>query len=117
MADEGARSVGGYGVFSVEMFIAKYVVYLSGVSPRPHDTGMVTIGSQELSEFELHVRAILGLPILDVGQKGPSASAVIRARQCGNIPRYDGFDDDLASAPTVRVSIIVYPTHLHGLGM
>lgn len=117
MADKVTRSVGGYGVFGVEMFIAKDVVYFSEVSPRPHDTGMVTIGSQELSEFELHVRAILGLPILDVGQKGPSASAVIRATQCGTNPRYEGVEDALATDPTVRVRLFGKPNTRPGRRM
>ncbi len=76
-----ARSVtealGGYGIFGVELFVKGDLVYFSEVSPRPHDTGMVTMASQDLSQFALHARAILGLPIPSIRQFGPSASAVI----------------------------------------
>jgi phosphoribosylglycinamide formyltransferase 2 len=67
----------GRGLFGVELFIKGDMVYFSEVSPRPHDTGMVTLISQDLSEFALHVRAILGLPIPNIVQHGPSASSVI----------------------------------------
>jgi phosphoribosylglycinamide formyltransferase 2 len=70
-------ALGGYGVFGVELFIAADEVYFSEVSPRPHDTGMVTMISQDLSQFALHVRAILGLPIPNIVQHGPAASSVI----------------------------------------
>lgn len=69
--------LGGYGLFGVEFFIKGDEVYFSEVSPRPHDTGMVTMISQDLSEFALHVRAILGLPIPNITCRGPAASAVI----------------------------------------
>lgn len=76
-----ARSVteelGGYGIFGVELFVKGDLVYFSEVSPRPHDTGMVTMISQDLSQFALHARAILGLPIPSIRQFGPSASSVI----------------------------------------
>ncbi len=71
--------LGGYGLFGVELFIRGNEVFFSEVSPRPHDTGMVTLISQDLSEFALHVRAILGLPITAITQFGPSASSVILA--------------------------------------
>jgi phosphoribosylglycinamide formyltransferase 2 len=71
------NALGGFGIFGVEFFVKGDVVYFSEVSPRPHDTGMVTMISQDLSEFALHVRAILGLPIPVIRQLGPSASAVI----------------------------------------
>lgn len=70
-------ALGGYGVFGVELFIKGDDVYFSEVSPRPHDTGMVTMISQDLSEFALHVRAILGVPIGSIHQHGPAASAVL----------------------------------------
>ena len=63
-------ALGGYGLFGVELFIIGEAVYFSEVSPRPHDTGMVTLISQSLSEFDLHLRAILGLPIPNVRQWG-----------------------------------------------
>ncbi|HPJ34777.1 MAG TPA: formate-dependent phosphoribosylglycinamide formyltransferase [Spirochaetota bacterium] len=69
--------IGGYGIFGVELFIRGDEVFFSEVSPRPHDTGMVTMISQNMSEFELHVRAILGLPVTALRQYGPAASAAI----------------------------------------
>lgn len=71
------EELGGYGLYGVELFVKGDQVYFSEVSPRPHDTGMVTLISQDLSEFALHVRAILGLPIGAIESFGPSASAVI----------------------------------------
>lgn len=80
-AQEIARKVvlalGGYGLFGVELFVCGDEVIFSEVSPRPHDTGMVTLISQDLSEFALHVRAFLGLPVGGIRQYGPAASAVI----------------------------------------
>ena len=102
-------ALGGYGLFGVELFIAGDEVFFSEVSPRPHDTGMVTIGSQGLTEFELHVRAILGLPIADVLHSGPGASAVIRATEAGVRPRYEGVADAMAVDPTVRVRLFGKP--------
>ncbi|MFA5677023.1 MAG: formate-dependent phosphoribosylglycinamide formyltransferase [Pseudomonas sp.] len=72
-------ALGGRGVFGVELFVKGEQVWFNEVSPRPHDTGLVTLISQELSEFALHARAILGLPIPQIRQFGPSASAVIMA--------------------------------------
>ena len=80
-AQDVARKVvlalGGYGLFGVELFVCGDEVVFSEVSPRPHDTGMVTLISQDVSEFALHVRAFLGLPVGQIRQYGPSASAVI----------------------------------------
>jgi phosphoribosylglycinamide formyltransferase 2 len=80
-AREIARKVtdalGGYGIFGVELFVKGDQVIFSEVSPRPHDTGMVTMISQDLSEFALHARAILGLPIPEIRFFGPSASRAI----------------------------------------
>ena len=70
-------SLGGFGLFGVELFVKGDLVYFSEVSPRPHDTGMVTMISQDLPQFSLHARAILGLPIPSIRQFGPSASAVV----------------------------------------
>ena len=75
MAITGA--LGGRGIFGVELFIRGDEVIFSEVSPRPHDTGMVTMISQDLSQFALHARAILGLPIPNIHCHGPSASSVI----------------------------------------
>jgi phosphoribosylglycinamide formyltransferase 2 len=72
-------ALGGHGIFGVELFIKGDAVIFSEVSPRPHDTGMVTMISQDLSQFALHARAILGLPIPNIHQHGPAASSVILA--------------------------------------
>jgi phosphoribosylglycinamide formyltransferase 2 len=77
IAEAVTGALGGRGIFGVELFVKGDVVTFSEVSPRPHDTGLVTIASQDLSEFALHARAILGLPIPVIRQYGPSASAVI----------------------------------------
>ncbi|AZZ99799.1 formate-dependent phosphoribosylglycinamide formyltransferase [Pseudoalteromonas sp. R3] len=77
MAEQVTEALGGRGLFGVELFIKDDEVYFSEVSPRPHDTGMVTLISQDLSEFALHVRAILGLPVPNIQCHGPSASSVI----------------------------------------
>lgn len=80
IAGKVVDALGGKGIFGVEFFIEGDNVYFSELSPRPHDTGMVTMISQDLSEFALHVRAILGLPIPNIAQHGPSASSVILVR-------------------------------------
>jgi phosphoribosylglycinamide formyltransferase 2 len=77
IAEAVTGALGGRGIFGVELFVKNDTVWFSEVSPRPHDTGLVTIASQDLSEFALHARAILGLPIPVIRQYGPSASAVI----------------------------------------
>jgi phosphoribosylglycinamide formyltransferase 2 len=77
MAEKVTGALGGWGLFGVELFIKGNDVLFSEVSPRPHDTGMVTLISQDLSEFALHARAILGLPIPNIVLHGPSASSVI----------------------------------------
>lgn len=77
IAEKVTSALGGFGLFGVELFIKGDEVYFSEVSPRPHDTGMVTMISQDLSEFALHARAILGLPIPNIHFHGPSASSVI----------------------------------------
>lgn len=81
------EALGGYGIFGVELFVKGDEVIFSEVSPRPHDTGMVTMISQDLSEFALHARAILGLPISDVRFYGPSASKAIVVE--GNTKEYE----------------------------
>lgn len=80
MAKKVTDYLGGAGLFGVEFFVTKNDIYFSELSPRPHDTGMVTLASQDLSEFDLHLRAILGLPITEVQYWGPTASAVILAQ-------------------------------------
>jgi phosphoribosylglycinamide formyltransferase 2 len=100
MSQRVVEALGGYGLFGVELFIRGDDVYFSEVSPRPHDTGLVTLISQDLSEFALHVRAILGLPISNIVQHGPSASAVILAEGTSTNIRYQGMAAALAPADT-----------------
>lgn len=100
MAARITEALGGYGVFGVEFFVQGDDVYFNEVSPRPHDTGMVTLISQNLSEFELHARAILGLPIPRIDQRGPSASAVILVEGEGTDISYAGVSAALAEPDT-----------------
>jgi phosphoribosylglycinamide formyltransferase 2 len=93
-------SLGGRGLFGVELFIKGDAVFFSEVSPRPHDTGMVTLISQDLSEFALHARAILGFPIPAIDFYGPSASAVILVSGDSNSACFSGFDKALAHPRT-----------------
>jgi phosphoribosylglycinamide formyltransferase 2 len=89
-------ALGGRGVFGVELFVKNDEVIFSEVSPRPHDTGLVTIVSQDLSEFALHARALLGLPVPAIEQLGPSAScALLVSGQSTNV-KFDGLDEALA---------------------
>ena len=100
----------GAGIFGVEFFVKGDRVIFSELSPRPHDTGMVTLRSQDLSEFDLHVRAILGLPIPAIRYNGPTASAVVLAtRDSERAPRYSGIDKAMA-IPSVEVRIFGKPT-------
>ena len=103
-AQRVARSVtdalGGRGIFGVELFVKGDAVYFSEVSPRPHDTGMVTLISQDLSEFALHVRAILGLPIPNIHLYGPSASAALLVDGTSRQVRYNNLDMALAEPDT-----------------
>ena len=103
-AEEIARAVtenlGGWGVFGVELFVRGDEVIFSEVSPRPHDTGLVTLISQELSQFALHVRAILGLPVPQIRQLGPSASCAVLVEGEGRAPRYHGVAEALAEPDT-----------------
>jgi len=90
MAGRVVTALGGHGLFGVELFVKGDEVIFSEVSPRPHDTGMVTLVSQSLSEFALHVRAFLGLPVRQIPVLGNSASAVILARGQSQDIRYAG---------------------------
>jgi phosphoribosylglycinamide formyltransferase 2 len=103
-AQEIARAItdelGGTGLYGVEMFVRGDEVMFSEVSPRPHDTGLVTLVSQDLSEFALHVRAILGLPIPTIRPLGPSASVAILAEGQGRAPRFHGIAEALAEPDT-----------------
>jgi len=93
-------ALGGWGVFGVEFFVKGDQVIFSEVSPRPHDTGLVTLISQELSEFALHARAILGLPIPAIRQLGPAASCAVLVEGEGRHPRYHGVAEALAEPDT-----------------
>ena len=94
------EALGGRGLFGVELFVKGDQVWFSEVSPRPHDTGMVTLISQDLSEFALHARAILGLPIPAIRQQGPAASAVIMVEgQSANVS-FGNVGEALAEADT-----------------
>ncbi|QQD21707.1 formate-dependent phosphoribosylglycinamide formyltransferase [Venatoribacter cucullus] len=103
-AQQIARTItddlGGLGLFGVELFVKGDEVIFSEVSPRPHDTGLVTLISQDLSEFALHVRAILGLPIPNIQQHGPSASSVLLVAGQSAQMRYNGVDKALAAVDT-----------------
>ncbi len=95
------EALGGRGLFGVELFVKGDTVWFSEVSPRPHDTGMVTMISQDLSEFALHVRAILGLPIpAPLAQHGPSASAVVLAAGDSDAPAFTVSGEALAEPDT-----------------
>jgi phosphoribosylglycinamide formyltransferase 2 len=93
-------ALGGYGIFGVELFIKGDIVYFSEVSPRPHDTGMVTMISQDLSEFALHARAILGLPIPNIAFHGPSASRAIVVEGKSKQVKFGNLDKVLALPDT-----------------
>ncbi|WON78322.1 formate-dependent phosphoribosylglycinamide formyltransferase [Serratia sp. UGAL515B_01] len=103
IAEKVVNALGGLGLFGVELFVCGDEVIFSEVSPRPHDTGMVTLVSQDLSEFALHVRAFLGLPINVIRQFGPSASAVILPELTGNDVRFSGLDSALKGYNQVRL--------------
>jgi phosphoribosylglycinamide formyltransferase 2 len=93
-------ALGGWGVFGVEFFVKGDAVIFSEVSPRPHDTGLVTLISQDLSEFALHARAILGLPVPAIQQFGPSASCAVLVEGEGTAPRYHHVAEALAETDT-----------------
>lgn len=101
-------ALGGYGIFGVELFVCGDRVIFSEVSPRPHDTGMVTMISQDLSEFDLHARAILGLPIPNVAFHGPSASKAIVANGTSDHVAFRGIDAAL-SEPDTQIRLFGKP--------
>ncbi|MCR9950606.1 formate-dependent phosphoribosylglycinamide formyltransferase [Vibrio parahaemolyticus] len=100
MAEKVVNALGGYGIFGVELFVKGDKVIFNEVSPRPHDTGMVTMISQEMSEFALHVRAFTGMPINKIVQYGPSASAVILGQGTSTDIRFDNLAKALAQPQT-----------------
>lgn len=101
-------ALGGYGVFGVELFLSSHGVYFSEVSPRPHDTGMVTMVTQDLSEFALHVRAILGYPIPDVQLLKPGASHTIKATKESMTYQISGVAESLF-VPQTQVRVFGKP--------
>jgi phosphoribosylglycinamide formyltransferase 2 len=123
IAEAITTALGGWGLFGVELFIqdnlqntvtgeltgSVQTVFFSEVSPRPHDTGMVTMVSQTMSEFELHVRAILGLPIGHIELTQPGASAVILASEVAESPYFTGMDKAL-TVPTSKLRLFGKPT-------
>jgi phosphoribosylglycinamide formyltransferase 2 len=100
IAKQVVDALGGVGIFGVEFFVKGETVYFSELSPRPHDTGMVTMISQDLSEFALHVRAILGLPIPVIRQLGPSASSVILVKGQSKNVSFSGLEEALSEPDT-----------------
>ena len=113
IASKITEALGGWGLFGVELFIegttnGEQTVYFSEVSPRPHDTGMVTMISQNMSEFELHVRAIAGLPIGEITLLSPSASSVILATTTTDNPIFTGVNEAL-KIPTSKLRIFGKP--------
>lgn len=100
IAKEVVLALGGRGLFGVEFFIKGDTVYFSELSPRPHDTGMVTMISQNLSEFALHVRAILGLPIPNIVQYAPAASSVIMVEGVSKQVSFTGLEAALTEPDT-----------------
>lgn len=106
-AQEIARHVvlalGGHGLFGVELFVCGDEVIFSEVSPRPHDTGMVTLISQDLSEFALHVRAFLGMPVGAIRQYGPAASAVILPQLTSQNVTFDNVHAAVGAGVQVRL--------------
>ncbi|WP_338886865.1 formate-dependent phosphoribosylglycinamide formyltransferase [Aeromonas rivipollensis] len=109
VAAKVVEALGGHGLFGVELFIKGDDVWFSEVSPRPHDTGMVTLISQDLSEFALHVRAILGLPVGTITQFGPSASAVVLRDGHSQDIRYQGVGEALALVPGAQLRLFGKP--------
>ena len=108
MAAKVTDALGGRGIFGVELFIKGDTVYFSEVSPRPHDTGMVTMISQDLSEFALHARAFLGLSIPDIHFHGPSASAVILVEGTSQQVSFENLGEAL-SAPNTDLRLFGKP--------
>lgn len=109
MAKKVTEALGGAGIWGIEFFISKEAVYFSELSPRPHDTGMVTLaGTQNFNQFELHARALLGLPIPAIEQRYPGVSAVILASKEGT-PVFEGIEEACAY-PQSDLKIFGKPT-------
>ena len=108
MARKVVDDLGGYGLFGVEFFVAGEKVIFSELSPRPHDTGMVTLISQNLTEFDLHARAILGLPIPHIHLNGAAASAVILADRHAEDFAFEGVAEALAPVAGIETDIRLF---------
>jgi len=113
IATKVVKELGGYGLFGMEFFIKDNDVYFNEVSPRPHDTGLVTLMSQDLSEFALHVRAILGLPIGTISQYGPTASSVILGNGQSQDIKFSGLSQALGLVAGSQVRLFAKP-HIEG---
>ncbi|QYJ07055.1 formate-dependent phosphoribosylglycinamide formyltransferase [Qipengyuania flava] len=103
MAKTVVDDLGGYGLFGVEFFVKGEEVIFSELSPRPHDTGMVTLVSQNLTEFDLHARAVMGLPVPDTIRARPAASAVILADQDSETVTYSGLAEAMEGGADIRI--------------
>ncbi|MDE6336955.1 MAG: formate-dependent phosphoribosylglycinamide formyltransferase, partial [Muribaculaceae bacterium] len=112
IAKKVTDALGGYGIFGVELFIKGDKVIFSEVSPRPHDTGMVTMISQDLSEFALHARALLGLPVPAIEFYGPSASRAVVVEGDSNCVEFENLEKVL-SEPSTQIRIFGKP-EVHG---
>ena len=109
VAESITSALGGYGIFGVELFIKGDEVIFSEVSPRPHDTGLVTLISQDISQFALHARAILGLPIPNIMQHGPCASSVILGEGHSEEISFNGVDKAL-NEPDTQIRLFGKPS-------
>ncbi len=110
MAQKVTNALTGYGIWGVEFFVADDGVYFSELSPRPHDTGMVTLAkTQNFNEFELHLRAVLGLPISEITQERIGASAVILATENSENPKFEGIET-VAATSKIDFRIFGKPT-------
>ncbi len=108
VAEQIVNALGGYGIFGVELFVKGDHVIFNEVSPRPHDTGLVTLVSQDVSEFALHVRAFTGMPIGQITQYGPSASVAILGQGTSTNIRFDGIGEAL-SIPQSQIRLFAKP--------
>jgi len=108
MARKVVDNLGGYGLFGVEFFVAGQQVIFSELSPRPHDTGMVTLISQNLTEFDLHARAVLGLPIPRIHLNGAAASAVILADRHADRFAFEGLAEALAPIEGIETDVRLF---------
>ena len=108
MARKVVDDLGGYGLFGVEFFVKGEEVIFSELSPRPHDTGLVTLISQDMSEFALHARAVLGLPVPDITLYGSAASHVILGQGTSDTIGYD-IDPDVLAEPHTQFRLFGKP--------